>query len=109
MPANPSVTAQFPSNSEKRRLNIWPDSFAPSASTQMERRTSSTSIGRSPTGMAGFGCTSTWRTPRACHFLDAATLVPPPARTLLVYADDHQQLHGSDVCLYGILADLVCG
>ncbi|MGA8436188.1 MAG: hypothetical protein WA863_09975 [Methyloceanibacter sp.] len=59
--------------------------------------------------MAGFGCTSTWRTPRACHFLDAATLVPPPARTLLVSADDHQQLHGSDVCLYGILADLVCG
>lgn len=31
------------------------------------------------------------------------------ARALLVSADEHQQLHGSDVCLYGILADLVCG
>ena len=107
MPANPSVTAQFPSNVRKAEAKHLAGLV--SAFTQMERRTSSTSIGRLPTGMAGFGCTSTWRTPRACHFLDAATLVPPPARTLLVSADDHQQLHGSDVCLYGILADLVCG
>jgi zinc transporter len=46
---------------------------------------------------------------RACHFLDAASLLPAPARALLLSADEHQQLHWSDVCLYGILADLVCG
>ena len=46
---------------------------------------------------------------RARHFLHAATLVPLQARALLVSADDHQQLHGSNVCLYGVLADLVCG
>jgi zinc transporter len=28
---------------------------------------------------------------------------------VLVSADEHQQLHGSDVCIYGVLADLVCG
>jgi hypothetical protein len=26
-------------------------------------------------------------------------------RALLVSVDEHQQLHGSDVCLYGIVAD----
>jgi hypothetical protein len=82
--------------------------FAPSASTRTERRKSSTSIGLSPAARAGYGCTSTWLT-RACHFLDAASLLPPPARALLVSADEHQQLHGRDVCLYGIVADLVCG
>ena len=46
---------------------------------------------------------------RACHFLDAATPLPQPARALLVSADEHQQLHGSNVCIYGVLADLVCG
>jgi hypothetical protein len=31
------------------------------------------------------------------------------ARASFASADGHQQLHGSDVCLYGIVADLVCG
>ena len=31
------------------------------------------------------------------------------ARALLVSGDEHQQLHGSETSLYGILADLVCG
>ena len=34
---------------------------------------------------------------------------PTPARALLVSGDEHQQLQGSEACLYGILADLVCG
>jgi zinc transporter len=46
---------------------------------------------------------------RACQFLTATTLLPEPARALLVSGDEHQQLHGDDVCLYGVLADLVCG
>jgi zinc transporter len=46
---------------------------------------------------------------RSCPFLSAASALPPPARALLVSADEHQQLHSSDLCLYGILADLVCG
>jgi zinc transporter len=45
---------------------------------------------------------------RTCHFLDAASLLLPPARAPLVSADE-QQLHGGDVCCYGIVADLVCG
>jgi len=28
---------------------------------------------------------------------------------VLVSADEHQQLHESNVCIYGVLADLVCG
>jgi zinc transporter len=46
---------------------------------------------------------------RACQFLTATPHLPEPARALLVSADEHQQLHGSDICLYGVLADLVCG
>src|SRR5262245_45192292 len=45
---------------------------------------------------------------RACHFLDAS-LLPQPAKALLLAADEHQQLHAGDAYLYGILADLVCG
>jgi Mg2+ and Co2+ transporter CorA len=46
---------------------------------------------------------------RSCHFLNNVSLLPPPANALLVSADEHQQLHATDACLYGILADLVCG
>jgi zinc transporter len=46
---------------------------------------------------------------RARHFLSSFPHLPPPARSQLVSADEHQQLHGDDTCLYGILADLVCG
>jgi zinc transporter len=46
---------------------------------------------------------------RACQFLNDTAVLPAPARALLVSADEHQQLHVSDVALYGILADLVCG
>ena len=69
---------------------------------------SSMSMGRSPTARAGFGCISIWLT-RARHFLYAATPLPQPARAVLVSADEHQQLHESNVCIYGVLADLVCG
>lgn len=33
---------------------------------------------------------------RSCPFLSAASALPPPARALLVSADEHQQLHSSD-------------
>jgi zinc transporter len=46
---------------------------------------------------------------RACQFLGSASQLPPPARKLLVAAEEHQQLHRSDTCIYGVLADLVCG
>jgi zinc transporter len=46
---------------------------------------------------------------RACHFLGGLPDVPEQARALLVSADEHQQLHGNERSLYGILADLVCG
>src|SRR5262245_4797840 len=46
---------------------------------------------------------------RSYHFLNTASALPPLARALLVSADEHQQLHSSDLCLYGILADLICG
>jgi zinc transporter len=46
---------------------------------------------------------------RACQYLNAIPHLPAAARTLLVSADEHQQLHGDDTCLCGILADLVCG
>jgi zinc transporter len=46
---------------------------------------------------------------RACHFLRSASYLPLTARGLLVAADEHQQLHASDDCLYGVFPDLVCG
>jgi hypothetical protein len=46
---------------------------------------------------------------RASHFLATTPELPDPARALLVSGDEHQQLQGSEACLYGILADLVCG
>lgn len=46
---------------------------------------------------------------RACQFLSSIPHLPAPARTVLVSADEHQQLLGDDTCIYGVLADLVCG
>ena len=46
---------------------------------------------------------------RACHFLRSASYFPLAARRLLVAANEHQQLHASDGCLYGVFPDLVCG
>jgi zinc transporter len=46
---------------------------------------------------------------RASQFLATTPELPEPARALLVSGDEHQQLQGSEACLYGILADLVCG
>jgi zinc transporter len=46
---------------------------------------------------------------RAGQFLSATPDLPGPARALLVAADEHQQLQGGEACLYGVLADLVCG
>jgi zinc transporter len=46
---------------------------------------------------------------RACQFLRATSLLPDPATEVLVSPGDHQQLQVKDGCLYGILADLVCG
>jgi len=45
---------------------------------------------------------------RASHFLNNSVLAAP-AKALLVSGDEHQQLHAGDACVYGILADLVCG
>ncbi len=46
---------------------------------------------------------------RACRFLQGAAYVPAAARVLLIDAEEHQQLHAHDDCLYGVVADLVCG
>jgi zinc transporter len=46
---------------------------------------------------------------RACQYLATTPELPEPARALLVAADEHQQLQGGEACLYGVLADLVCG
>jgi zinc transporter len=46
---------------------------------------------------------------RACEFLNSTSCLPPPARRLLVSTDEHQQLHRHDACIYGVLANLVCG
>ena len=46
---------------------------------------------------------------RACRFLQGAAYVPAAARELLIDAEEHQQLHAHDDCLYGVVADLVCG
>ena len=46
---------------------------------------------------------------RACQFMSTMPELPEPARALLVSGDEHQQLHGTETCLYGVLADLVCG
>jgi zinc transporter len=46
---------------------------------------------------------------RACQFLRSTRYFPMPVRELLVSADEHQQLQANEDCLYGIVADLVCG
>jgi zinc transporter len=46
---------------------------------------------------------------RACQFLGSAFELPAPARAILTSAEEHQQLHGHGLCVYGVLADLVCG
>jgi zinc transporter len=46
---------------------------------------------------------------RACRFLQGTVCFPAAARELLIDADEHQQLHAKDDCLYGVVADLVCG
>jgi zinc transporter len=46
---------------------------------------------------------------RACHFLRLASSIPASARELLVTGDEHQQLHATETCLYGVFADLVYG
>ena len=46
---------------------------------------------------------------RSHRFSSTTSCLPAPARELLISADEHQRLHGNDACVYGILADLVCG
>jgi zinc transporter len=46
---------------------------------------------------------------RACQFLKSLQGLPAPASELLIAADEHQQLHADETCVYGVLADLVCG
>ena len=46
---------------------------------------------------------------RACQFLNSLSSLPAPARRLLIAADEHQQLHRHDACIYGVIADLVRG
>jgi zinc transporter len=46
---------------------------------------------------------------RACQVLGLAPDLPAPARAILTAAEEHQQLHGRGPCVYGVLADLVCG
>jgi zinc transporter len=46
---------------------------------------------------------------RACQFLSTGLELPGQARALLLAAEEHQQLHGHGACIYGVLADLVCG
>src|SRR5262245_908943 len=46
---------------------------------------------------------------RACQFLSSTSCLPASARKLLVGTDEHQQLHKSESCIYGVLVDLVCG
>jgi zinc transporter len=40
--------------------------------------------------------------------LKSASDLPASARELLIAADEHQQFHASEDCLYGVFADLVC-
>jgi len=46
---------------------------------------------------------------RACQLLRSLTDFPAEAKELLLTADEHQQLHVKETCIYGIFADLVCG
>jgi zinc transporter len=46
---------------------------------------------------------------RACQLLRSIADLPASARELLVTADEHQQLHVKEACVFGIFADLVCG
>lgn len=39
--------------------------------------------------------------------LPTSLALPPPAMSLLLSHDNHQQLHAADDCLYGVFADLV--
>jgi hypothetical protein len=50
----------------------------------------------------------TSRHPRLA-FLNSTSCLPAPARKLLIAADEHQELNRDEACVYGILADLVCG
>jgi zinc transporter len=45
---------------------------------------------------------------RSSQFLISTSYLPAPARERLIAIDDHQQLHRTDACIYGIVADLVC-
>ena len=60
-------------------------------------------------GAAGSGSISTSPIRAPANSWRPRPSFPTPARALLVSGDEHQQLHGSEACLYGILADLVCG
>ena len=44
---------------------------------------------------------------RACTWIAALGDFPPAARTLVVSAQDHQQLYAVSDCIYGVLSDLV--
>ena len=41
--------------------------------------------------------------------MNSTSCLPAPARKLLIAADEHQELNRDEACVYGILADLVCG
>jgi len=43
----------------------------------------------------------------ASRSLGSLSYISAPARDLLIAADDHQQLHADDACVYGVFADLV--
>ena len=44
---------------------------------------------------------------RACQMIAASDDLPDPARILVVGQHDHQQLHASRDCVYGVFSDLV--
>ena len=45
----------------------------------------------------------------ASYSLGSLSYLPEPARELLIGADDHQQIHADDACVYGVFADIVRG
>src|SRR5262245_14457736 len=93
----------------RRRRSPWRAWSLPIASARMDRRSSSMSRSRRRQMAAGSGLHFNLADMRACQFLATTPQLPEPARALLVAADEHQQLQGGDACLYGMLADLVCG
>jgi zinc transporter len=46
---------------------------------------------------------------RACQYLNSISHLSTSARQLLISAQDHQQLHTEEACVYGIFADLGWG